>query len=229
MGVKVRKPKGHTSWCVVIDHEGRRKTTAVGSREAAERVKREIEARLALGGMQTVEAQKPSLPTLADYAQGWLKNVGLERKPSTAGFYSQYLRLYVLPRFSEYRLDNIERDDVKRLISDLRTRGLAKNTIRLAVTTLRAVLNAADVPAGRIYSVADMFTDPQYIARQMIQRFPWQDGREIALPNVTPKLSETPGETRWLGPQLGEHTDGVLQSLGYDPDEIARLRANKAI
>ncbi len=41
MGVKVRKPRGHTSWCVVIDHQGQRKTKAVGSREAAERVKRE--------------------------------------------------------------------------------------------------------------------------------------------------------------------------------------------
>jgi formyl-CoA transferase len=92
-----------------------------------------------------------------------------------------------------------------------------------------AVLNAADVPAGRIYSVADMFTDPQYLARQMLQRFPWVDGREITLPNVTPKMSETPGETRWLGPQLGEHTDEVLQSLGYEPDEIARLRAKKAV
>jgi formyl-CoA transferase len=92
-----------------------------------------------------------------------------------------------------------------------------------------AVLNAADVPAGRIYSVADMFTDPQYIARQMLQRFPWQDGKDITLPNVTPKLSETPGETRWLGPQLGEHTDEVLQTLGYDADDIARLRAAKVI
>jgi len=46
---------------------------------------------------------------------------------------------------------------------------------------------------------------------------------------VTPKLSETPGETRWLGPQLGEHTDEVLQTLGYDADDIARLRAAKVI
>ena len=91
------------------------------------------------------------------------------------------------------------------------------------------VLNAADVPAGRIYSVADMFADPQYLAREMIQRFKWQDSQDIALPNVTPKLSDTPGETRWLGPALGAHTDEVLQSLGYDAGRIARLRAQKIV
>src|SRR5688572_2994788 len=131
MGVKVRKPKGHTSWCVVIDHEGQRKTRAVGSREAAERVKREIEARLALGDAGLIKPAKPS-STLAVYSQGWLRNIEHERKPSTAGFYGQY----VLPRFGESRLDGIEREDVKRFISDLRARGLARNTIRLAVTTL---------------------------------------------------------------------------------------------
>jgi formyl-CoA transferase len=92
-----------------------------------------------------------------------------------------------------------------------------------------AVLNAADVPVGRIFSVADMFTDPQFLARQMIQRFKWQDDVEITLPGVTPKLSETPGETRWLGPELGEHTDEVLHSLGYDADHIARLHAEQIV
>jgi site-specific recombinase XerC len=71
------------------------------------------------------------------------KNVEHERKPSTAGFYGQFLRLYVLPRFGSSRVDKIEREDVKRFISDLRTRDFAKNTIRLAVTTPRAVLSAA--------------------------------------------------------------------------------------
>ena len=143
MGVKVRKPKNHTSWCVVIDHQSRRKTISVGSREAAERVKREIEARLALGGVESLEPVKPSSPTLAEYARGWLKAIEHERKPSTAGFYGQYLRLYVLPRFGGSRLDDIKRDEVKRFIGDLRARNLAKNTIRLAVTTVRAVLTAA--------------------------------------------------------------------------------------
>ncbi|WP_009912101.1 CaiB/BaiF CoA transferase family protein, partial [Burkholderia humptydooensis] len=92
-----------------------------------------------------------------------------------------------------------------------------------------AVLNAADVPASRIYSVADMFADPQFVARQMIQRFKLADGAEIPLPSVTPKLSDTPGETRWLGPALGEHTDEVLGALGYDAQAIAALREKRAI
>jgi len=113
MGVKVRKPKEHTSWCVVIDHEGQRKTKAVGSREAAERVKRELEARLALGGIASLEAAKPVLPTFEDYSKTWLRNLEQERKPSTAGFYSQYLRLYVAPRFGTLRLDAIERHRIR--------------------------------------------------------------------------------------------------------------------
>jgi integrase len=143
MGVKVRKPKDHASWCVVIDHEGQRKTKAVGSREAAERVKRELEARLALGGFESLEPARPTLPTMLDYSQTWLKNLEHERKPSTAGFYSQYLRLYVNPRFGALRLDAVERAQVKEFIGELRSRKLAKNTIRLAVTTLRAVLSSA--------------------------------------------------------------------------------------
>lgn len=91
------------------------------------------------------------------------------------------------------------------------------------------VLNAADVPAGRIYSVADMFADPQYAAREMIQRFKWHDGFDVDLPNVTPKLSETPGGTRWLGPALGEHTDETLRALGYADGEITGLRERKVI
>jgi formyl-CoA transferase len=91
------------------------------------------------------------------------------------------------------------------------------------------VLNAADVPAGRIYSVADMFADPQYLARDMLKRFAYRDGHEITLPNVTPKFSQTPGETRWLGPELGEHTDEVLRALGYDAQQIEQLRTTNVI
>jgi integrase len=143
MGVKVRKPRGHRSWCGVIDHDGQRRTKTVGSREAAERVKREIEARLALGGLAVLESEPPPVPKLSDYAKTWIKTVEAERKPSTAGFYRQYLRLHVEPRFGEERLGAISREQVKAFIGELRTRNLAKNTIRLAVTALRAILSAA--------------------------------------------------------------------------------------
>ncbi len=92
-----------------------------------------------------------------------------------------------------------------------------------------ARLAAADVPVSKIYSVADMFRDPQYAARQMIERAQLPDGTSVAIPGIVPKLSATPGATRWLGPRLGEHTDDVLRSLGYGDGEIDILRREGVI
>ena len=89
-----------------------------------------------------------------------------------------------------------------------------------------ATLRAADVPAGKIYSVRDMMSDPQFIARGMFEQHAFADGTPVKMPAVTPKLSATPGATRWLGPKLGEHNDEVLAGLGYSADEIAALRAD---
>ncbi|MCX8114414.1 MAG: CoA transferase [Burkholderiaceae bacterium] len=92
-----------------------------------------------------------------------------------------------------------------------------------------AALAAADVPVSKIYSVADMFRDPQYAARQMIERALLPDGTPLAIPGVVPKLSATPGATRWLGPKLGEHTDEVLRALGHSDGEIEALRRDGVI
>jgi len=92
-----------------------------------------------------------------------------------------------------------------------------------------SVLKAADVPVGKICSVRDMMTDPQFLARSMFEQHRFADGTPVKLPAITPKLSETPGETKWLGPALGEHTDEVLRTLGYDDAQIAGLRSNKVI
>jgi formyl-CoA transferase len=86
-----------------------------------------------------------------------------------------------------------------------------------------ALLEKAEVPSGRIYSIADIATDLQYQARGMIERHRLGD-RELLLPGIVPRLSDTPGETRWIGPKLGEHTDSVLGSAGYDEADIRRLR-----
>lgn len=97
----------------------------------------------------------------------------------------------------------------------------AADVLKLAAT--------AGVPASHIFSVADMFADPQYAARAMLEWATLPDGKRMRIPGVVPKLSETPGSTEWLGPALGEHTDAVLMELGYSGDEIAEMHRNGAI
>ncbi|MDQ9169734.1 CaiB/BaiF CoA-transferase family protein [Oxalobacteraceae bacterium R-40] len=93
-----------------------------------------------------------------------------------------------------------------------------------AIDDALAILKAADVPVGKIYSVRDMMSDPQFLARGMFEQHAFKDGTPIKLPAVSPKLSETPGETKWLGPDLGEHNEEVLGALGYSAEQITHLR-----
>ncbi len=102
-------------------------------------------------------------------------------------------------------------------------------TASLPLDEVEAKLVAAEVPASRIYSVADMFRDPQYLAREMFLSAKLPDGRPFRMPGIVPKLSETPGEVRWVGPALGEHNEQVLAELGYSADQIAALRQAGAI
>jgi formyl-CoA transferase len=89
---------------------------------------------------------------------------------------------------------------------------------------LVALLNAAQVPNGKIYSIADIVSDPQYIARDMIRTVKLDDGTSLKVPGIVPKLSATPGDIDGPGPALGQHTDELLQRLGYDAARIAALR-----
>jgi formyl-CoA transferase len=61
-----------------------------------------------------------------------------------------------------------------------------------------ATLQAADVPVGKIYSVKDMMSDAQFLARDMFEQHQFADGTPVKLPGITPKMSETPGQTKWL-------------------------------
>ena len=90
-------------------------------------------------------------------------------------------------------------------------------------------LNEAQVPSGKIYSMADIAADAHYLARDMIRQVKLGDGTALKVPGVVPKLSETPGDIEWVGPALGEHTESVLAAHGYARAEIADLRARKAV
>jgi formyl-CoA transferase len=92
-----------------------------------------------------------------------------------------------------------------------------------------SALNEAQVPSGKIYSMADIAADAQYLARDMIRKVKLPDGTPLKVPGIVPKLSGTPGDIDWVGPALGEHTDAVLAAHGYARDEIAGLRARKAV
>jgi formyl-CoA transferase len=92
-----------------------------------------------------------------------------------------------------------------------------------------AMLRSADVPHGQIYSAKDIYTDPQYRAREMILERELADGQPISVPGIVPKLSRTPGAVTSLGPDLGAHTAEVLTRYGYSINEIKALEERGAI
>ena len=97
-------------------------------------------------------------------------------------------------------------------------------TSGLPIAEALARLEQAGVPAGRIYSAADIVTDPHYLARDMVLQAELPGGARVKMPGIVPKLSETPGGVRWQGPALGQHTASVLGELGMTADQVARLR-----
>jgi len=102
-------------------------------------------------------------------------------------------------------------------------------TATLDADELLRRLNDAKVPNGRIYSIADIVRDPQFLARGMIHEVRLPDGAALKVPAVVPKLTDTPGDIGEIGPKLGEHNDEVLSRLGYSPADIAGLRARKVV
>jgi crotonobetainyl-CoA:carnitine CoA-transferase CaiB-like acyl-CoA transferase len=96
--------------------------------------------------------------------------------------------------------------------------------------TVEPLLQDAQVTAARIYSVADIFTDPHYRARGMLARVPDEELGTVTLPGVVPRLSASPGRIGWAGRRAGRDTAAVLEELlGLSPEEIAALEACGAI
>ena len=98
-------------------------------------------------------------------------------------------------------------------------------TLARRVDEVLALLGAARVPAGKVYTAKDIHEDPHFRARDMILKQTTRDGHELDVPGVVPKLSATPGTLRTSAPHLGDDTDAVLQEIGLSAQQIALLRA----
>jgi len=101
---------------------------------------------------------------------------------------------------------------------------IAKWTSQRSQKQVLDEMEKAEVPAGKIYSAADIAADPHYAARGMIQSIVAGDGERLKVPGVVPKLSATPGGIRSAAPKLGEHTDEVLKDIGFSSEEISGLK-----
>jgi formyl-CoA transferase len=106
---------------------------------------------------------------------------------------------------------------------------IAAWTSRFTQSQVLEAMDKAEVPAGRIYTAADIASDPHYAAREMIQEVVAADGEPLKVPGIIPKLSATPGAIRSAAPKLGEHTEEVLKEAGFSAAEIAALREKRVI
>jgi len=108
--------------------------------------------------------------------------------------------------------------------SDMLDGAISAWSAQRSIEDVLQALENAEVPAGRIYSVADIVADPHYQARGMILDAQLPGGVETKMPGIVPKLSATPGVVNWQGPSLGQHTRDVLTELGLSESAIQRLK-----
>ena len=119
-------------------------------------------------------------------------------------------------RFGPKELRLAARDEVNRIVAEW--------VASLDLNVVLARCKKFGAPASLIYSIADIFEDPQYRARGNIRTTESRIG-DLAVPEVVPRLSATPGEIRWLGDGLGAQNAEVFRDiLGLDDDDLGTLR-----
>ena len=100
----------------------------------------------------------------------------------------------------------------------------------LDLLDLEKILGAVNVPASRIFNMSDIFEDPHYSARNMIVTATDPVLGPVAMANVVPRLSRTPGEVRWAGHDTGQDTETVLmEDFGLSQSEVDELATSQII
>lgn len=121
------------------------------------------------------------------------------------------------PKFVDHAARGANQHELDQIISGW-TKGFE-------LDALLALLEEKGIPSGRIFRAPDMLENEQYLARDAIVETDHPVFGKVKMQNAFPKLSETPGAVRWPGPELGQHTDEVLGSLGLTAARVAELRA----
>ena len=106
---------------------------------------------------------------------------------------------------------------------------IASHTIKRTSADWVERLNKAGVPSGPIYSVDQVYADPQVEHLGMAQPVKTKDKKALRMAGQPMSLSRTPSKLVAPPPALGEHTDAVLKELGFSAKDIAALRKAKAI
>jgi crotonobetainyl-CoA:carnitine CoA-transferase CaiB-like acyl-CoA transferase len=119
---------------------------------------------------------------------------------------------------------SLAQNDGRVVRNDELDRAISAWTLQHDINAVMSILEEASVPVGKSFTAADIAQDEQYRARQMLEEHALPGGGpSVMIPGIVPKLSATPGETRWLGPTLGEHTEEVLAKLGLPSDAIEKI------
>lgn len=125
------------------------------------------------------------------------------------------------PEFGTNQQRLIHRNELRNLVN--------QETIKASVDHWIERLNAARVPCGRVMSLADVFTDPQILAQEMLLEIDRPGYDPVRVTGFPVKLSRTPAQLRRPPPELGDHTRAVLDHLGYTQVEIDELYRTKVI
>ncbi|WP_321325389.1 CoA transferase [uncultured Parasphingorhabdus sp.] len=126
------------------------------------------------------------------------------------------------PRFC----DHVARGENQELIDDI----ISKWSEPQAAEDLLQALDEAGVPAGKIFQVKDMIDDPQFLSRKALIDVETPGLGKVKMQNVVPKLSDTPGQVRSPAPELGQHTQSILEDyLNLSSEQIDVLRTRKIV
>jgi formyl-CoA transferase len=124
-------------------------------------------------------------------------------------------------RFSDNRARVLNRIELDSIIADW-TRGRT-------ACELEEMLEVANIPASKVFTAADCASDPQYRHRRMVRQVEDPLFGSILHSGIVPHFPESPGEIRWTGPPVGQHTGEVLRSvLGFSEQQVTALRASGA-